>query len=135
MNKPHAGFWMATLGLGMSWLLVLLTHDHLNGVLLAGSVLALFFTPAARRKGALLTAMSGIGMDCLWSYSSVLYYSDHVRLALWIRFGCWWYWLLKVIRVTPWPLAVSSAIVGPFTYALCWKLEILQSDVPPEIML
>lgn len=49
MNKPHAGFWLAMLELGMSWLLVLLTHDKFNGVLLAGSVLALFFTPAARR--------------------------------------------------------------------------------------
>lgn len=93
MNKPHAGFWLAMLELGMSWLLVLLTHDQFNGVLLASSVLTLFFTPAARRKGALLTAMSSIGMDGLWSYSGVLHYSDHVSLplwmvALWIGFGC-----------------------------------------------
>lgn len=51
-----------------------------------------------------------------------------------------WLWLLIVLAVkdylvTSWPLALSGAIVKPFTYALCWKLEILQSDVPPEIML
>lgn len=52
MKKPHAGFWLATLGLGVCWLLALLTRDRLNGILLAGAALALIFTPAARRKGA-----------------------------------------------------------------------------------
>ena len=36
MKKPHAGFWLATLGLGVCWLLALLTRDRLNGILLAG---------------------------------------------------------------------------------------------------
>ena len=75
MKKPHAGFWLATLGLGVCWLLALLTRDRLNGILLAGAALALIFTPAARRKGAALAALGGIGMDGLWSYSGVLHLS------------------------------------------------------------
>ncbi|HGE6663050.1 TPA: DUF2878 family protein, partial [Serratia marcescens] len=102
MKKPHAGFWLATLGLGVCWLLALLTRDRLNGILLAGAALALIFTPAARRKGAALAALGGIGMDGLWSYSGVLHYSGQHGLplwtiALWIGFGCWWYWLLDVV--------------------------------------
>lgn len=51
-----------------------------------------------------------------------------------------WLWLLMVLavkgyQITSWALVLSRAILRPFTYALCWKLEILQSDVPPEIML
>ncbi len=106
MKKPHAGFWLATLGLGVCWLLALLTRDRLNGILLAGAALALIFTPAARRKGAALAALGGIGMDGLWSYSGVLHYSGQHGLplwtiALWIGFGCWWYWLLDVVRAAP----------------------------------
>jgi len=116
MKKPHAGFWLATLGLGVCWLLALLTRDRLNGLLLAGAALALIFTPATRRKGAALAALGGIGMDGLWSYSGVLHYSGQHglplwTLALWIGFGCWWYWLLDVVRAAPWPLAVLGAAV------------------------
>ncbi len=128
MKKPHAGFWLATLGLGVCWLLALLTRDRLNGILLAGAALALIFTPAARRKGAALAALGGIGMDGLWSYSGMLHYSGQHGLplwaiALWIGFGCWWYWLLDVVRAAPWPLAVLGAAVGPFAYAVSWKLD------------
>ncbi len=92
MKKPHAGFWLATLGLGVCWLLALLTRDRLNGL-------------------------------PLWT------------LALWIGFGCWWYWLLDVVRAAPWPLAVLGAAVGPFAYAVSWKLGVLLPGVPPEFML
>ena len=56
MKKPHAGFWLATLGLGVCWLLALLTRDRLNGILLAGAALALIFTPppAAKARGGCL---------------------------------------------------------------------------------
>ncbi len=50
MKKPHAGFWLATLGLGVCWLLALLTRDRLNGILLAGAALALIFTPPPAAK-------------------------------------------------------------------------------------
>lgn len=50
-------------------------------------------------------------------------------------FGCWWSWVLEVVRAAPWPLAVSGAVVGPFAYAVSWKLGTLQPGVPPEIML
>lgn len=50
MKKPHAGFWLATLGLGVCWLLALLTRDRLNGILLAGAALALIFTPQPAAK-------------------------------------------------------------------------------------
>ncbi len=98
MKKPHAGFWLATLGLGVCWLLALLTRDRLNGILLAGAALALIFTPPPAAK-ARPAALGGIGMDGLWSYSGVLHYSGQHGLplwaiALWIGFGCWWYWLL-----------------------------------------
>jgi len=140
MNKNHGGFWLATLGLGICWQLALLAGDRLNGILLAGAVLALIFTSAPRRKGAMLTAIGGIGMDGLWSYSGVLHYSEHVGLplwtfALWLGFGCWWYWLLDRVRAAPWPLAVLGAVVGPFAYALCWKMGALRPGIPPEIML
>ena len=35
----------------------------------------------------------------------------------------------------PWPLAVLGAAVGPFAYAVSWKLDALLPDVPPEFML
>ena len=102
MKKPHAGFWLATLGLGVCWLLALLTRDRLNGILLAGAALALILPrrPPQRR------GLGGIGMDGLWSYSGVLHYSGQHGLplwaiALWIGFGCWWYWLLDVVRAAP----------------------------------
>ena len=105
MKKPHAGFWLATLGLGVCWLLALLTRDRLNGILLAGAALALILPrrpPQRRGPGCL----GGIGMDGLWSYSGVLHYSGQHGLplwaiALWIGFGCWWYWLLDVVRAAP----------------------------------
>lgn len=79
-------------------------------------------------------------MDGLWSYSGVLHYSGQHglplwTLALWIGFGCWWYWLLDVVRAAPWPLAVLGAAVGPFAYAVSWKLGVLLPGVPPEFML
>ncbi|HEE0240072.1 TPA: DUF2878 family protein, partial [Serratia marcescens] len=90
--------------------------------------------------GAALAALGGIGMDGLWSYSGVLHYSGQHGLplwtiALWIGFGCWWYWLLDVVRAAPWPLAVLGAAVGPFAYAVSWKLDALLPGVPPEFML
>ena len=56
MKKPHAGFWLATLGLGVCWLLALLTRDRLNGILLAGAALALILPrrpPQRRGPGCL----------------------------------------------------------------------------------
>ena len=50
MKKPHAGFWLATLGLGVCWLLALLTRDRLNGILLAGAALALILPPPPAAK-------------------------------------------------------------------------------------
>lgn len=35
----------------------------------------------------------------------------------------------------PWPLAVLGAAVGPFAYAVSWRLDALLPDVPPEFML
>lgn len=138
MKKPHAGFWLATLGLGVCWLLALLTRDRLNGILLAGAALALIFTPAARRKGAApLPWWHRHGWAL--SYSGVLHYSGQHGLplwaiALWIGFGCWWYWLLDVVRAAPRPLAVLGAAVG-LRLRRVWKLDALLPGVPPEFML
>ena len=138
MKKPHAGFWLATLGLGVCWLLALLTRDRLNGILLAGAALALILPrrPPQRRGPA---ALGGIGMDGLWSYSGVLHYSGQHGLplwaiALWIGFGCWWYWLLDVVRAAP-AAGGAGRRRRPLRLRRVPKLDALLPGVPPEFML
>lgn len=138
--KTHAGFWLATLGINAAWLLAILGHERVNAVLLAGAVLALIFTPAHRRRWALLTALTGILMDSLWSYAGVLHFSGHSLLplgmvALWLAFGCWWFWLLDLIKAALWPLAVLGSIAGPLAGIIGWKLGAIQPGIAPEIML
>lgn len=138
--KPHAGFWLATLGINAAWLLAVLGRDRVNAVLLAGAVLALIFTPAHRRRWALLAALTGILMDSLWNYTGVLHFSGHSLLplwmvALWLAFGCWWFWLLDLIKSAPLPLAVLGSIAGPLAGIIGWKLGAIQPGTAPEIML
>ena len=137
MKKPHAGFWLATLGLGVCWLLALLTRDRLNGILLAGAALALILPrrPPQRRgclgwhrhgwalelqrRAALqrATRPAALGHRAL----------DRLRLLVVLAAGRG--------QSGPWPLAVLGAAVGPFAYAVSWKLDALLPDVPPEFML
>lgn len=139
MKKPHAGFWLATLGLGVCWLLALLTRDRLNGILLAGAALALILPrrpPQRRGPGCLgwhrhgwalelqrraalqrATRPAALGHRAL----------DRLRLLVVLAAGRG--------QSGPWPLAVLGAAVGPFAYAVSWKLDALLPDVPPEFML
>ena len=117
MKKPHAGFWLATLGLGVCWLLALLTRDRLNGILLAGAALALILPrrpPQRRGPGCLgwhrhgwalelqrraalqrATRPAALGHRAL----------DRLRLLVVLAAGRG--------QSGPWPLAVLGAAVGP----------------------
>lgn len=139
LNDEEAAcrFWLATLGLGVCWLLALLTRDRLNGILLAGAALALILPPppAARAPPCRL---GGIGMDGLWSYSGVLHYSgqhglppDHRamdRLRLLVVLA------VDVVRAAPcrWRYWAPPR---PFAHAVSWKLTPAALGVPPEFML
>lgn len=139
MKKPHAGFWLATLGLGVCWLLALLTRDRLNGILLAGAALALIFTPAARRKGAaplpwVASAWMGFGATaaCCTTAGNTACRSGPSRCGSASAaggIGCWTWSERPHGRWRCW--APPSA----FAYAVSRKLDALLPGVPPEFML
>ncbi|EFE93804.1 DUF2878 domain-containing protein [Serratia odorifera] len=138
--RLHAGFWLATLGLGAYWALAVLSRDTTVALLLAGAALSLMFTAAPRRKWVLLATLGGIAMDAVWCYTGVLKFSGHGSvplwmMALWLTFSCWWCWLLSLVRSASWPVAVFGAVFGPLSALISWKLTAITPLMAPELML
>lgn len=138
--KLHAGFWLITLCFGAYWGLAVYGRDRAALALAIGAVAALALTPATRRKWAVLAALAGIAMDAVWCYGGVLQFTDHAgvpvwMMALWLAFGCWWCWLLQLIRLSAWPIALFGAVAGPLSYLLSWKLQAFSPQISPDLML
>lgn len=139
MKKPHAGFWLATLGLGVCWLLALLTRDRLNGILLAGAALALILPPppAAKARPRCLgwhrhgwalelqrrAALQRATRPAALGHRAV----DRLRLLVVLAAG----------RGQSGPTAAGGAgrRRRPLRLRRVWKLDALLPGVPPEFML
>ncbi|SQJ24273.1 Protein of uncharacterised function (DUF2878) [Serratia rubidaea] len=138
--KLHAGFWLITLCFGAYWGLALFARDRAALALAIGAVAALALTPQVRRKWAVLAALAGIAMDAFWCYSGVLQFSGSTgvpvwMMALWLAFGCWWCWLMQLIRASAWPTALFGAVAGPLSYLLSWKLKAFTPLIAPDLLL